>query len=445
MQDYIKELEWRGMIHNTTEGVEEQLKTPTVGYLGIDPTADSLHIGHLCGIMMLKHFQNCGHKPIILIGGATGMIGDPSGKSKERNLLDEETIQHNVESLKSQLGRFLDFDPEKPNAAEIVNNLDWMRDMSFLQFSREIGKVITVNYMMAKDSVKKRLDGEEGMSFTEFTYQLLQGYDFLYLHEHRNCRLQIGGSDQWGNITTGIDLIRKTTGDTKSFAITCPLLTKADGTKFGKTEKGNIWLSEKLTSPYEFYNFWMNTSDEDAQKYIKIFTTFSEEEIGISIQEAKEHPEARVCQTELAQYLTYLVHGKENLEKILKAIDLLYTRGSLEDFLDKPEREQVEMMEFLRTVIPSYEVSINSAETLVDVLSDVTGIFSSRSKAREAITSGSISIFGKPNNDPWTAFRSQTSISGKYWLVRFGKKKYHLIIQKTQQPQKISIHVITYT
>lgn len=433
MRNFIEELKWRGMIHDLTEGVEKQLETPTVGYLGIDPTADSLHIGHLCGIMMLKHFQDCGHKPIILVGGATGMIGDPSGKSKERNLLDEETIQHNVDCIKKQLEKFLDFSPESPNAAEIVNNYDWVKDMSFLQFARDIGKNITVNYMMAKDSVKKRILGVdgEGLSFTEFTYQLLQGYDFAYLFEHRNCRIQIGGSDQWGNITTGIDLIRKTLGDKDVFAITCPLLTKADGTKFGKTEKGNVWLSELYTSPYEFYNFWMNVSDEDAEKYLKIFTSFAEEEINGIVQDAKEHPENRPCQTELAQYLTNFVHGKAALKKVLKVNNLLYTKGELVNFLDNcTENEQLDMMEFLKTVIPSFEVDINTGETLLDILADATNIFPSRNEARKAIQAGSISIFGKPNNEPITYFRSLTSIGGKYYLVRFGKKKYYLIIQK---------------
>ena len=433
MKNFIEELKWRGMIHDLTEGVEEQLKTPTVGYLGIDPTADSLHIGHLCGIMMLKHFQDCGHKPIILVGGATGMIGDPSGKSKERNLLDEETIQHNVECIRKQLERFLDFSPENPCAAEIVNNYDWMKDMSFLRFARDIGKNITVNYMMAKDSVKKRIQGleGEGMSFTEFTYQLLQGYDFVYLFEHRNCRIQIGGSDQWGNITTGIDLIRKTLGDKDVFAITCPLLTKADGTKFGKTEKGNVWLSESYTSPYEFYNFWMNVSDEDAIKYLKIFTSFAEKEINEMVQDAKEHPESRLCQTELAQYLTKFIHGKEALEKILRANNLLYTKGEIDEFLKStPENEQLGMMEFLRGVIPSFDLEINTGETVLDVLSDITHIFPSRNEARKAILAGSISIFGQSITDPITYFRGQTNIGGKYYLIRFGKKKYYLIIQK---------------
>ncbi|MBR4116223.1 MAG: tyrosine--tRNA ligase, partial [Bacteroidales bacterium] len=308
--NFIEELKWRGMLQDIMPGTEEQLqKEMTTAYLGIDPTADSLHIGHLCGVMMLRHFQRCGHKPIALLGGATGMIGDPSGKSAERNLLDEETLNHNVACIKKQLEHFLNFNSTEPNAAELVNNYEWMKNYTFLDFARNVGKLITVNYMMAKDSVKKRFNGEysNGMSFTEFTYQLLQGYDFVYLNEHKNCKLQMGGSDQWGNITTGTELIRRMTGK-EAFALTCPLITKADGTKFGKTESGNVWLDRRYTSPYEFYQFWLNVSDEDAKRYIKIFTMLSKEEIESLIAEHEQAPHLRALQKRLAQEVTIMVH-----------------------------------------------------------------------------------------------------------------------------------------
>lgn len=431
--NYIEELRWRGLIQNMIPGTEEYLEKENmvVGYLGVDPTADSLHIGHLCGIMMLRFFQLCGHKPIILIGGATGMIGDPSGKSEERNLLTKETINNNVVALRKQLEKFLDFDSEKPNCAEIVNNLDWLGDISFLDFSRTIGKLITVNYMMAKDSVKKRIAGENGISFTEFTYQLLQGYDFAYLNREKNCYLQIGGSDQWGNMTTGLELIRKIHEGREAYALTCPLLTKADGSKFGKTEKGNIWLDPKKTSPYEFYQFWMNVSDEEAIKYLKIFTTFSEEEINEIETDAKDCPEARISQTELAEYLTALVHGDTELHKIRQAQELLYKKGKLEEFLNYQKEQQEEILEFLRTVIPSYSVKwINTGTTIVDILSDFTGIFNSRSDARKAVESGSISICGEKITNPYDLISgvNNSLVDGKYYLIKFGKRKYYLII-----------------
>src|SRR5574344_896213 len=326
MKNFVEELTWRGMIHSMMPGTEEQLmKEPTSAYVGIDPTADSLHIGHLVGIMMLKHFQACGHKPIALVGGATGMIGDPSMKSQERKLIDEETLRHNQEAIKKQLSKFLDFDSDAPNAAIMVNNYDGMKNFSFLEFIRDIGKHITVNYMMAKDSVKKRLSGEnrEGMSFTEFSYQLVQGYDYLYLYQHLNCRLQMGGSDQWGNITTGAELIRRKLG-AEAYALTCPLITKADGKKFGKTENGNIWLSANYTSPYTFYQFWLNVSDEEAERYIKIFTMLSKEEIDSAVKEHKKEPHLRTLQKLLAKEITIMVHGKTEYENAVEASGILF-------------------------------------------------------------------------------------------------------------------------
>ena len=319
--DFVEELKWRGMLSNIMPGTQEHLnKEMTVAYLGIDPTADSLHIGHLCGVMMLRHFQRCGHKPIALIGGATGMIGDPSGKSQERNLLDEATLRHNQEAIKNQLSKFLDFNGTQPNAAEMVNNYDWMKNFSFLDFAREIGKHITVNYMMAKESVQKRLNGEarDGLSFTEFTYQLLQGYDFLHLYETKGCRLQLGGSDQWGNITTGTELIRrKLSGE--AYAITCPLITKADGTKFGQTESGNVWLDRRYTSPYKFYQFWLNVADDDAARYIKVFTSLTKDEIDSLIAQHAEAPHLRVLQKKLAEEVTVMVHSREDYDKAVEA------------------------------------------------------------------------------------------------------------------------------
>ena len=332
-KNFVEELRWRGMIQDIMPGTEEKLmEGPTAAYVGIDPTADSLHIGHMVSIMILKHFQECGHKPIALVGGATGMIGDPSGKSQERNLLDEATLNHNVDCIKKQLSKFLDFESDAPNRAELVNNYDWMKDYGFLNFIRDIGKHITVNYMMAKDSVKMRLSNEsrEGMSFTEFSYQLLQGYDFLWLYQNMGCRLEMGGSDQWGNITTGTELIRRTLGKTDAYALTCPLIRKADGKKFGKTEKGNIWLDPERTSPYEFYQFWLNVSDEDADRYIKIFTLLGKEEIEAAIAEHQLDPGQRKLQKLLAKEVTILVHGEAEYENALAASRMLFGNSTSE-------------------------------------------------------------------------------------------------------------------
>jgi len=376
--NFIEELKWRGMLQDIMPGTEEQLqKEMTTAYLGIDPTADSLHIGHLCGVMMLRHFQRCGHKPIALLGGATGMIGDPSGKSAERNLLDEETLNHNVTCIKKQLEHFLNFNSTEPNAAELVNNYEWMKNYTFLDFARNVGKLITVNYMMAKDSVKKRFNGEysNGMSFTEFTYQLLQGYDFVYLNEHKNCKLQMGGSDQWGNITTGTELIRRMTGK-EAFALTCPLITKADGTKFGKTESGNVWLDRHYTSPYEFYQFWLNVSDEDAKRYIKIFTMLSKEEIESLIAEHEQAPHLRALQKRLAQEVTIMVHSKEDYEKAVDASNILFGNATSES-LQKLDKDT-----FLSVFkgVPLFQLpksEIEAGMPILTLLAEKTNIFPS--------------------------------------------------------------------
>ena len=345
--NFVEELRWRGMLHTMMPGTEELLQKETVtAYLGIDPTADSLHIGHLCGIMMLRHFQRCGHKPLALVGGATGMIGDPSGKSQERNLLDEQTLRHNQECIKKQLAKFLDFESDIPNRAELVNNYDWMKDFTFLDFAREVGKHITVNYMMAKESVQKRLNGEarDGLSFTEFTYQLLQGYDFLHLYETKNCKLQMGGSDQWGNITTGSELVRRTNGG-EVFALTCPLITKADGGKFGKTESGNVWLDARYTSPYKFYQFWLNVSDTDAAKYIKIFTSLEKEEIDSLIAEHEQAPHLRILQKRLAKEVTIMVHSVADYEASVEASNILFGGGTAEALKNLDEQTLLSVFE----------------------------------------------------------------------------------------------------
>ncbi len=355
--NFVEELKWRGMVHQMMPGTEELLlKEQVSAYVGIDPTADSLHIGHLCGVMMLRHLQRCGHKPIALVGGATGMIGDPSGKSQERNLLNEETLRHNVECIKKQLAHFLDFESDAPNRAELVNNYDWMKDFTFLDFAREIGKCITVNYMMAKDSVKRRLNGEfqDGMSFTEFTYQLLQGYDFLHLYQTKNCKLQMGGSDQWGNITTGTELIRrKLGGDNEAFALTCPLITKADGKKFGKTEKGNIWLDRNRTTPYAFYQFWLNVADEDAERYIKIFTSLDKPTIDALIAEHRQDPGLRILQKKLAEELTIMVHSKEDYEQALEASGILFGKSTKESLVKLDEQTLLDVF----SGVPQFEIS----------------------------------------------------------------------------------------
>ncbi|MBQ9294786.1 MAG: tyrosine--tRNA ligase, partial [Bacteroidaceae bacterium] len=355
--NFVEELKWRGMIHQMMPGTEELLlKEQVSAYVGIDPTADSLHIGHLCGVMMLRHLQRCGHKPIALVGGATGMIGDPSGKSQERNLLNEETLRHNVACIQKQLAHFLDFESDAPNRAELVNNYDWMKDFTFLDFAREIGKCITVNYMMAKDSVKRRLNGEfqDGMSFTEFTYQLLQGYDFLHLYQTKNCKLQMGGSDQWGNITTGTELIRrKLGGDNEAFALTCPLITKADGRKFGKTEKGNIWLDRNRTSPYAFYQFWLNVADEDAERYIKIFTSLDKPTIDALIEEHRQDPGLRILQKKLAEELTVMVHSMEDYEAAVEASGILFGKSTKESLVKLDEQTLLDVF----SGVPQFEIS----------------------------------------------------------------------------------------
>ncbi len=421
------------MINNMMPGTEEQLnKEMTTAYLGIDPTADSLHIGHLCGVMMLRHFQRCGHKPIALVGGATGMIGDPSGKSQERNLLNEETLQHNVACIKEQLARFLDFDSDAPNAAELVNNFDWMKNYSFLDFAREIGKCITVNYMMAKDSVKRRLNGEfqDGMSFTEFTYQLLQGYDFLHLYQTKNCKLQMGGSDQWGNITTGTELIRRKLGaDNDAYALTCPLITKADGKKFGKTEKGNIWLDRNRTSPYTFYQFWLNVSDEDAEKYIKIFTELTKDEIDALVAEQAENPGLRPIQKRLAKEITITVHSEADYEAAVEASQILFSSKAQEILHKIDESTLLAVFDG----VPQFEVSkdlITAGVDLVDLVAEHTQVFPSKGEMRKLVKSGGVSINKEKVTDPQMRIDGSFLLNGKYILAQRGKKNYYLIIAR---------------
>lgn len=426
-KNFVEELRWRGMLHDIMPGTEEMLeKEMASAYVGIDPTADSLHIGHLVGVMMLKHFQRAGHRPLALIGGATGMIGDPSGKSKERNLLTEEALRHNQASIKKQLERFLDFTSDAPNAAKLVNNYDWMKDFSFLDFIRDIGKHLTVNYMMAKDSVKKRLTSEaaEGMSFTEFTYQLVQGYDFLHLYREMNCKLQMGGSDQWGNITTGTELIRRKDQGT-AFALTCPLITKADGTKFGKTEEGNVWLDKKLTSPYKFYQFWLNTSDEDAERYIKIFTMLNEEEIGTLINEHKEALHERKLQKKLAEEMTIMVHSKDDLENALKASEILFGKAT-EDSLRNIDGDT---LADIFSGVPQFEISAADLSEGLDIIgfaAQQTQIFNSNGEARKMIQANGFSI-NKNKVDLEKKITQDDVISGKYILAQKGKKNYFLI------------------
>lgn len=424
---FIEELKWRGMIHDMMPGTEEQLaKEMTSGYVGIDPTADSLHIGHLVSVMMLRHLQVAGHKPFALIGGATGMIGDPSGKSEERNLLDEKTLRHNQECLKKQLSKFLDFETEAPNKAELVNNYDWMKDFSFLNFAREIGKHITVNYMMAKDSVKKRVgsDSKSGMSFTEFTYQLIQGNDFLHLYQKHGLKLQMGGSDQWGNIVTGTELIRRIAGG-EGFAMTCPLITKADGTKFGKTETGNVWLDPKRTSPYHFYQFWLNTSDEDAAKYIKIFTLFGETEINELIARHNEAPHARELQKALARDLTIRVHSEEDFNAAIEASQILFGKGTTESLKKLDERTLLSVFEG----VPQSEVSkadVDSKIGIVEFLAENTNIFASKGEARRMLKDNGVSINKEKVKDTYE-ISSLDLLNKKYILVQKGKKNYFLV------------------
>ncbi len=425
-KNFIEELEWRGMIHTIMPGAKEQLeKELTTAYLGIDPTADSLHIGHLVGVMILKHFQMCGHRPLALVGGATGMIGDPSGKSQERNLLDEATLRHNQEAIKAQLARLLDFDSDAPNAAKMVNNYDWMKEFSFLDFIRDIGKLITVNYMMAKDSVKKRFNGEgDGMSFTEFTYQLVQGYDFLYLYQHENCRIQLGGSDQWGNITTGTELIRRKL-DGEAYAITCPLITKADGTKFGKTESGNVWLDARYTSPYKFYQFWLNVSDDDAKRYIKIFTLLDRETITALIDEHDAAPHLRILQKRLAEEITTMIHSREEYEKAVEASQILFGGATSEALHRLDEQTLLQVFEG----VPQFTISHSElGMPIIDLCAEKTQIFPSKGECRKMVQGGGVSLNKEKVADPQRIVTEQDLIASKYLLVQRGKKNYYLVI-----------------
>ena len=429
--NFVKELEWRGMINNMMPSTEEQLnKEMTSAYVGIDPTADSLHIGHLVGIMMLKHLQRAGHRPIALIGGATGMIGDPSMKSQERVLIDEVTLRHNQECLRKQLEKFLDFNSGAPNAAILVNNYDWMKNYSFLQFIRDVGKHLTVNYMMAKDSVKKRLaaNADHGMSFTEFSYQLLQGYDFLYLYEHEGCRLQMGGSDQWGNITTGTELIRRMNGG-EAFAITCPLITKADGTKFGKTEGGNVWLDPKRTSPYKFYQFWLNVSDEDAAKYIKIFTDLTQEEIAKLEEEQAADPGLRPLQKRLAKEITTMVHSAADYEMAVEASQILFSNKA-NDILHKiDESTLLSVFEG----VPQFEISKAKLEEgipAISLLTDEAAVFPSKGEMKKMTQGGGVSINKEKLTDQNATISTADLLNGKYILAQRGKKNYYLLIAK---------------
>ncbi|MEM8763253.1 MAG: tyrosine--tRNA ligase [Bacteroidota bacterium] len=427
-KNFVEELQWRGMIHDVMPGTEEHLQEQMrCAYVGIDPTADSLHIGHLVGVMMLRHFQMSGHKPFALVGGATGMIGDPSGKSAERNLLDEATLKHNEEALKNQLARFLDFDSDAPNAAELVNNYDWMKDFTFLSFIRDVGKHITVNYMMAKDSVKKRLssDAKEGMSFTEFTYQLVQGYDFLHLFQKHDCTLQMGGSDQWGNITTGTELIRRIGGG-KGFALTCPLITKADGTKFGKTEGGNIWLDPARTSPYRFYQYWLNTSDEDAEKYIKIFTLLSQEEVADLVANHSEAPHMRALQKKLAQEVTRMVHSEEELERAEKASTILFGKSTSEDLKALDEKTFLDVFEGVPQATVAKE-DLREQMDMIAALSAKTGFFASNGEARRELKQNAISVNKEKVKEDYL-ITEKDLIQGKFVLLQRGKKNYYLMI-----------------
>ena len=427
-KNFVEELKWRGMLAQIMPGTEELLQKEMVtAYLGTDPTADSLHIGHLCGIMMLRQLQHCGHKPIILVGGATGMIGDPSGKSQERNLLNDETLRHNQECIKQQVAKFLDFDGNEPNAAEMVNNYDWMKDFTFLDFAREVGKHITVNYMMAKESVQQRLNGtaRDGLSFTEFTYQLLQGYDFLYLYKNKGCKLQLGGNDQWGNMTTGTELIRRTLGnEVETFALTCPLVTKADGKKFGKAESGTIWLDPKRTTPYKFYQFWLNVSDDDAARYIKIFTSLDKETIDALIAEHQQDPGRRVLQKRLAEEVTILVHSREALDRAIEASNILFGKSTKDSLMKLDEQTLLDIFEG----VPQFEISKDQlGQPAVDLFTQAAQVFASKGEMRKLVQGGGVSI----NKEKLAAFDRAISaddlIDGKYLLVQRGKKNYYLI------------------
>ncbi len=424
-KNFVEELEWRGMIHTIMPGAKEQLeKEMTTAYLGIDPTADSLHIGHLVGVMILKHFQMCGHRPLALVGGATGMIGDPSGKSQERNLLDEATLRHNQEAIKAQLAKLLDFDSDAPNAARLVNNYDWMKEFSFLDFIRDIGKLITVNYMMAKDSVKKRFNGEgDGMSFTEFTYQLVQGYDFLYLYQNYGCKVQLGGSDQWGNITTGTELIRRKL-DGEAYAITCPLITKADGTKFGKTESGNVWLDARYTSPYKFYQFWLNVSDDDAKRYIKIFTLLDRETISTLTAEHDAAPHLRILQKRLAEEITTMIHSREEYEKAVEASSILFGGATSEALRSLDETTLLQVFEG----VPQFTIERSQlGVSFIDLAAELTKIFPSKGECRKMVQGGGVSLNKEKVTDPQRSITEEDLIAGKYLLVQRGKKNYYLV------------------
>jgi tyrosyl-tRNA synthetase len=426
-KNFVEELRWRGMLHDIMPETEDHLnQNITSGYIGFDPTADSLHIGSLVQIMILIHFQRAGHRPIALVGGATGMIGDPSGKSDERNLLDAEALQKNVDGIRNQLQKFLDFDPANPKAAQLVNNYDWTKDYSLIDFSRDIGKHLTVNYMMAKDSVKKRLgsDAKVGMSFTEFTYQLLQGYDFLHLYQNMNCKLQMGGSDQWGNITTGTELIRRKLGG-KAYAITCPLITKADGTKFGKTEGGNVWLDKTRTSPYKFYQYWLNASDEDAENYIKIFTLLNKVTIEGLIVQHQENPHMRLLQKTIAEEITRMVHSEEDLQKAIQASQILFGRSTAEDLRNLDRQTFLEVFEG----VPQSEISrsdLNNGIDMIALLASHTSFLKSNGEARRALSENSISVNKTKVNESY-AIGSSDLIDDQYILLQRGKKNYFIV------------------
>ncbi|EGJ70592.1 Tyrosyl-tRNA synthetase [Bacteroides coprosuis DSM 18011] len=429
--NFVDELKWRGMVHDMMPGTEELLaKEQVSAYVGIDPTADSLHIGHLVSVMMLRHLQRCGHKPFALIGGATGMIGDPSGKSLERNLLDDTTLRHNQAAIKKQLSKFLDFDSDAENKAELVNNYDWMKNFTFLDFVRDVGKHITVNYMMAKDSVKKRLTGEarDGLSFTEFTYQLLQAYDYLHLLESRGVKLQMGGSDQWGNITTGAELIRRTNGQ-EVFGLTCPLITKADGGKFGKTESGNIWLDRRYTSPYKFYQFWLNVSDEDAARYIKIFTTLSQEVVTELTEEHSKAPHERILQKRLAKEITVMVHSEEDYEAAVEASEILFGKSTSETLRKIDEDTLLSVFEG----VPQFEIEkslLNDGTKAIDLFVDHAEIFPSKGELRKLIKNNGVSLNKEKLDDPEMLITDKELLNNKYLLVQRGKKNYFLVIAK---------------